>query len=67
LALACAAKAGLGGKRRFSCERFSIESPTFSELITQQITRDYQQGEGFLSVIAKIRGMMPAVATQTRD
>jgi hypothetical protein len=39
-----------------------MESPTFSELITQQITRQYQQGEGFLTVMTNIKGMIAAFA-----
>jgi hypothetical protein len=61
LALACAAKAALGGKWRFSWERFSIESPVISVLITLQITREYQQAEGFGDVAKKIRGMIPSL------
>jgi hypothetical protein len=61
LALACAAKAALGGKLRVSCERFSIESPVDGLLITLQITREYQQAEGFSDVAKKIRGMIPGL------
>jgi hypothetical protein len=68
LALAWAAKAGLGGKLRFSWERFSIESPLESPvdglLITQQITREYQQAEGFSDVAKQIEGMIADLQPQ---
>jgi uncharacterized membrane protein len=37
-----------------------MESPIFSALITRQITSQYQQGEGLLTVMAQIREMIAA-------
>jgi hypothetical protein len=39
-----------------------MESPIFSALITQQITSQYQQGEGLLTVMTQIREMITVFA-----